>query len=402
MEKKMQKEYIKNEITYAFAVIAIISSYMFAAVSNNAVIVLCIVIIGYFCKYIKTNHLFITLDKGYFLLLLFCIFCFISSSWSVQPAYAYNAAFSYGSCIMIAIFLCEIFKNDKSAFNALYIAGIVVGILTVVLYGPSLVIKSILGISRIENTFCNVNLLGILFAYTILIAFYKMLHKKSGFYIPVMLAELALILATQSRKALIVVVMGIVGIYFLYTQKRISVISLIRLIIIIGIVILLMIYLSKFTAFSAVKERFEGLYAMFTGVGTLDGSSMLRKLYIEISMEQFWQHPILGIGMDNARTAIVQSTYRHNTYTHCNYVEMLCDGGVIGFVLYYSFHCYLFICFIKRRENWTVYSRLCLGFLLMIIILDYGMVSYTEKTNWICMVPVIVESWHLKRREKER
>lgn len=395
----MQREHIKSEITYLFAVIAIITSYLFASISNNAIIVLSIVFIGYLCKYIKTNHLFITLDKGYILLMFFCIFCFISSSWAVQPVYAYKAAFSYGTCIMIAIFLSEIFKSGRSAFHALYTTGVVVGILTVVLYGPSLIIKSILGVSRIENTFCNVNLLGILFAYTILIAFYQMLHKKSGIYIPVMLAELALILSTQSRKALIVVVIGMIGIYFLYTQKKISVVSIIRLLIITGIAILLLIFLSKFSAFNAFKERFEGLYAMFTGVGKLDGSSMLRKQYMEISMEQFRQHPVLGIGMDNARTAIIQSTYRHNTYTHCNYAEMLCDGGVTGIILYYSFHCYLIYCFIRKRENWTVYSRLCLGFLILILILDYGMVSYTEKTNWICMVPVIVESWHLKRKQ---
>lgn len=391
------KRYIEIKPTsYYISLLAVILCYALASMNNNAIIIIGVLLIALVVSKAKLN-----IEKKYLYLLLFAMYCFLSSTWAVNSSLAISAGISYSLCVIFFVLICNLFYDKGHLiFEIIYSTSIIIGLISIIYYKPSIIFQSIIGIARLENTFCNVNLLGILFSYGILISFYKFLKDKKLIHILVIGFELLMLLSTQSRKALIIVILGIVGIWFIYTEKRIQFKSFIRLIIIVLLTVLLIVFLSKFSLFNAINERLNGLKAIITGKGTIDGSSMLRLLYIDVGMAQFFKHPYLGIGMDNARTAIIKARYNHDTYTHCNYVEMLCDGGIVGAILYYSFHAYILIALIKHRKYWNKYSMFCFVFLLILLIMDYGMVSYAEKTNWLTIAPVFLEIRRLKYIKK--
>jgi O-antigen ligase len=339
-------------------------------------------------------------NKGYLLLIAFSLFCYVSSLWANEPAYAYEAMKNYTMCVIIFMLFVSVYEGrEENIFDAINIAGIIGAVIIALYYGPFVVWQAIWG-KRLPNDLINSNTLGLLCGYVILINFYKCLKDKNIIHIPIIIFELLMLLATQSRKALLVVVIGIAGICIIRNQKKINIFSIIKILLLVLILGGILYVVSQMSLFSSINERFDGLIAGLSGEGKVDGSTRLRLQYIEIGMEQFREHPLLGIGMDNSRTAIVKSLGKHNTYTHNNYVELLCDGGIVGLVIYYSFYLYLIIGLVCKREYWDEYSKICLGFLVILLIMDYGMVSFSEKVNWICLAPIYVENNRLYERKK--
>ena len=73
------------------------------------------------------------------------------------------------------------------------------------------------------------------------------------------------------------------------------------------------------------------------------------------------------------------------TYTHNNYVEMLVNFGLTGFVIYYLGYVLNFIKIIKMKRD-VNFSMKVLFFVLMsvIFIADIGTVTYYER--YVCII----------------
>ena len=139
----------------------------------------------------------------------------------------------------------------------------------------------------------------------------------------------------------------------------------------------------------------SGLIALITGKGKIDSSSVKRAAYIQIGIEQFLRTPIIGIGIGSTG-ALLQQYYGLDTYLHNNFVELLASGGIIGFLIYYSIHMHLLYDYFKYRRKDDPYLVLCVVFLMIQLIMEYGMVSYYSKTTYCYFLIFFLEARNLK------
>lgn len=132
-------------------------------------------------------------------------------------------------------------------------------------------------------------------------------------------------------------------------------------------------------------------------VGTTDKSLIERNYYMNEAMTLFAEHPAFGYGGNNFVTYMREKKYRHVAYSHNNYTEILCTLGVVGFVIYYSYWIWAIIKLIRIKRSTNddsvkKYSELFLSVLLLLLILDYGNVSYTLEFNMfiLCIVDIFI------------
>ena len=87
----------------------------------------------------------------------------------------------------------------------------------------------------------------------------------------------------------------------------------------------------------------------------------------------FWmEHPIFGGGEKyfGTRTSTIYG------YSHCNYTELLCNAGIIGFGIYYFPIFSNFFCTIRKKDS--IWAKLVVVFLITRLVLDWMQVTYSE------------------------
>jgi len=232
-----------------------------------------------------------------------------------------------------------------------------------------------LGVGLIEGW--NGNAIGLMAAQGALIGIYLFSQYKSKLTKIILLAGVIslsiMTMYTGSRTAFIVLVVGAV-LYFWIRHPT----KLFRNIIITLLVVCIAFYLimNVEVFYNVLGSRFEGLFALFGGEGTVDGSADIRNVFIENGIKWFSENPILGYGIGNYSELNGMATGRF-TYAHNNFIEIAVDLGVIGVFLYYSVYIYLVVKLFKNARNNSMYSLLFAS-LVASLISHYGNVAYYE------------------------
>ena len=155
-------------------------------------------------------------------------------------------------------------------------------------------------------------------------------------------------------------------------------------------------------ALSKVYERIYEIFEMLVGEGVRgENSAWIRFAYNELGIELFKQHPVLGIGINNA-SIYTQMYYGHNHYLHNNYIELLACGGFVGFTLYYAVYAYFLYSLWKYRIYRDHEYDICLILLLLNLVMDYGAVSYYNKDTYILLYIYWTKINQLKKQYKAR
>ena len=96
----------------------------------------------------------------------------------------------------------------------------------------------------------------------------------------------------------------------------------------------------------------------------------------------------IGNGLNAFQSEMFRINYSNVAYSHCNYTELLCNYGIIGFFVYYYYKCKLVLqIFNKKRKNKTTVFFLIV--LLISIVFEYGFVSYFTIFNQVLLLFVI-------------
>ena len=125
----------------------------------------------------------------------------------------------------------------------------------------------------------------------------------------------------------------------------------------------------------------------------IDASTNTRINMIKYGFEMFKSNPILGVGIGN------YAYYGYHiyglfaeVYSHNNYIEMLSNIGIVGFISYYFIPVYTCIKLRKLVNILTGRERILCAFLFVIMISrligDFGRVSYLDEIvqiiNMLC------------------
>jgi O-antigen ligase len=313
---------------------------------------------------------------------LFVVFTAFSTLWAIDSSRASSQFFT-----MVLIFICStvvswhfsLKKDVFSLIDAVKWAGYIVSIYSIFFYGFDYLLEAT-NSARLDNEFSNVNSIGLLAALACVFQVHQILYKRNRIISLILcIPAIMVVAATQSRKALLFLVVGVIGVIILKSlNRRLGVKTVIVAFAAVSASVVLIYLISKISIFDGIIERMDGLIASITGSGTVDSSTETRNKMVKVGFETFLDHPLLGIGIGNSYVITLEE-FSRSTYLHNNYIELLCCGGIVGMLCYYSLHAYIIYNLIKYRKNDKEAFAIGILWMFLMLVMDWGMVSYYSK-----------------------
>ena len=311
------------------------------------------------------------------------IFCIISAVWAWNSSNAISKGVTIFEILVCFSMLYMYYRNDTNVsrlLNAVKWSGYVVTIYAFMKYGFTTISDVINTGSRLENGFNNINSIALVASISLVIAVFQIVYGNRNISHLLCLPCVLFIAVSGTRKAIIFVVVSLTYILIQRFGSKNVVLNILKIIVVIGLLFSSLLLLSKLEIFQGVTHRMAGIISLITGNGVVESSAEKRFLYSKAAFDQFLNNPILGIGIDNCRY-IIGSNFGFETYAHNNYAELLCDGGIVGFVIYYSMHV---TCLKKLRKykKCDPLNVICIALILSILFNDIADVGYYAKMTY--------------------
>lgn len=236
------------------------------------------------------------------------------------------------------LFVYQYLKNTKTIrlFAYLtYLGYLFFAIVFSAYYAKELVV---LDFSRLGDAFGNVNGIGEFFAIGFAFSLYYGIIKKKYHNLLFSVVLLFLSGTTGSKAAILLVAVSLVIVVIVRfgLKKWYITISIIVGFVILGAIIL------NIPAFSFLQERIMKMFQVLSGTegSSSDGSTVSRLNMVYEGIYGFLQKPVFGWGHEGFRNEI--SSY--GKYSHNNYIDLLSNYGLVGFL---TFESIIFIPFFK-------------------------------------------------------
>ena len=203
---------------------------------------------------------------------------------------------------------------------------------------------------RIGDTFGNLNTVGGMFALASTILFYYIFKHKKWYFLLLIVEVLFAILTavTGSKSALVLFVLGfLINLYFLFGKKKI----IWYVITVIGFIVLFIVIL-LLPPFEVIKDRFIDMFLTLFSGASYDLSTAQRYNMFVDGVHLWLKNIFFGNGSQAFSILTSYGTYSHSTVS-----ELLCNFGLVGFILFY-------LSFIKMitRKNKSRFYPLILSF----------------------------------------
>ena len=311
----------------------------------------------------------------------FALFCLLTIFWARNYFFAMekaNTLFKIFICMTVLYSYYHKRPDIDVILKTVLWSGYKVSFYAIIHYGPS---RVLFNSARLYNEFLNVNSLGMLSSLTIIIHLYYIhFFKKYRDWFFLMIPLVFLIGSTQSRKAIIMLVVGYMFLIIFKNTDNIkkNLLPILRILFVAFMVVLVLVLLSQTDVFHGATTRMNDLIASFTGGES--HSTNLRKVYRELGWHQLQLTPLLGIGMGNGRLLALEAT-NHDCYLHCNYAEIAACGGVIGLISYYGIYLYILV---KEYKYLSVdkYAVIVVTIIFCKLLTDWGAVEYASKSTY--------------------
>lgn len=321
----------------------------------------------------------------YWSILLVCV-VFISRFWAANKDNAqtiFTTVLYNSLCFSCLVYL--LYKDKKRISLSLICVVIAPSILElrVVLLGGLLAFLDTRALGAISaNTVGMVGTFGVFSA----LALSRLNRNKIFLMFAVINGIISLLSA--SRKALMsIVAVAVLILIFNRNNGFIEKIWKLCIAVLCFIFVVLLMFDNPFL-YNLVGWRFEGMINGFLGVESqTDASTETRMELVEYGIEWFQSKPFSGYGGDNFRYLMsVQHSGQTAFYAHNNFIELLVDYGILGFVTYYSM--YVFLIF-KGLLNYKKISSTTISMICLIsgqLIMEYGMVDYYSRYTQLYIV----------------
>lgn len=281
--------------------------------------------------------------------------------------------------LFIQFFLVyNLFVKQEDAYDqllkSLYVAGIVLIGYSTYVYGFSEIISAMTGTDavRLGAEINQSNSFGMMNSTTVMVAFYYLLYKSRFklFHVAAIVSSFVLAMASGSRKALLMVCIGLLIMVF----KKYGWRKLYKFIAIGVVLIVVLTMVMKLPMFENITERMEGIKSLVKGeVG--DASAETRMEMIKDGWNVFKDRIVIGFGANNYKNVT-----RFRTYSHNNFIEVLVDFGLVGFALYYLIY---FRSFKNLWKSQTDAGKALFSIFLIRFLMEIAMVTYYSKLHWV-------------------
>lgn len=344
-------------------------------------------------------------SRAAYLIVMLLVIIFNNYNYA-SATHSYSVLYWYFTCFVITFLVINYVDSKEKIWfllKAYAIAGSAICAVVFSYYGLgvfSQAAESINGL-RIGSEYGNENGIALSGAFSVIFSLFILLNRKPRllgilFYSANILACLSLALLAASKKALALIFFGV---FFVIVSRgsgrEIFKKALYFLLAIIGVLLIYWV-LSNINAFWYVFQRVnEMLDTIFKGQGSY--SDRVRLDMIKIGLQAFGESPFIGNG-------VAYSYTQFSTYSHNNYVEILMNTGIVGFIAYYSSYAITLkrmVLNCNRSESlWGIMMLIAASFLL----LELGLVDYYTRYFQILlsMVSVYTARLHEKTSRKSR
>lgn len=292
------------------------------------------------------------------------------------------------------VWLSKVKSNDLLVFfgKCCVIASIPIVILIFMLTGLSMVSEG----ERLGSEDFNLDGNTIAVHMLFLIFFSLILYKKKRewrFITLVMMAiMLFLIFVSGCRRAIIGFILVILS-YFLSFGGKHKMKSLFQIFLVLAVISYLLINVEIF--YDIAGYRMEkifinlGLMSDSKSFDSYDYSAEIRGQMIPIAFLMFMANPIIGNGYAFFITHSGLNILTQNYSTHNNYLEILVNYGILGFVLYYSIIFYILYGLFKyRKQSWL--NSFLLSFLLIhLLVIEPTTVNFCNYSVFYIMYYIL-------------
>lgn len=321
----------------------------------------------------------------------FTAYCFATVLWAYQPNRALTQMVTQVQLLLLLLFTFWAMNDGVTLMDylkALYVSGFGMLIFLVVRQGGIMqYINAMLAGERMGGAYANPY--GMVFGNAALCAAYYMILRGRKKHLISLLLFTFFALSSASRKAMLMIVIGVVAISVLhYGWNRIyrTLLAGIALVFV-GYFILRLPY------FSEIRERFLNLIT-----GEQDMSDIERNQMVKLGLDLFQEKPVFGYGIGNYAALCFRETYSHN-----NYVELLVSGGVIALVMYYLMPLVPALGLLegkRRNEKIEPLHLMLYTWLTVELVFGVAMVQLYNKNSWLLMGVLMAEAAHApyKRR----
>ena len=228
---------------------------------------------------------------------------------------------------------------------------------------------------RIGWEFENPNTIGTFMTLGISLSAYVVLFKDGKWrFIYVVPAGTFLLvgLTTGSRTFLISIFILAIAFLLFKFKKHIFV----ALFAIISIVAIAIILINTLPFLATIKYRIDDTLKIFDS-GVASGSTLERVLWQKYGFYLASRRIFFGFGESGFAFASGVKTY-----THGNFTEMLCDFGIIGFLLFYAFNIGpAFISFLTNKKD----REYVITILIVMLVNGFLTVYYYDKSTYVIM-----------------
>lgn len=300
----------------------------------------------------------------------------LSIFWTLDQNYTMNFVRTAFAQMIIMIPLSMLIRNKNDLF--LFLKLVVFAILVTSVYLFVSIDRSIIGQTRISDEGWNANNIGMMTAIAIVLSLAIIKNGvKKCYYLLYLLTICFLIYVcvfTGSRKSFFILIVGTAFYIYLATQKR-------KTLVLPGMIAFVLIsyflVMNQPELFKVLGIRIEGLLNQLTGEGVVDRSTWLRMLMIDNGITWFRQKPFIGYGMNNYKVLLGEAVGLL-TYAHNNYIELLVGVGIIGTAIYYYIYVHTIRRLLKSVHSKDLMAVLFFVLMLVMLIIDYGLVSYSS------------------------
>lgn len=330
--------------------------------------------------------------------ILFCFFACLTMLWALDETKVLNVFASVPIILFTAVVLGEYIitaERWNKALNFLIVAGVVTSVRCLLYtdlfsllsyYNRNMFAKELLSAGLSYNEFTTP------MALICIIAVYLVYKKsKKRYAIAYGVITLTLIIS-GSRKAIVVAILGLIFVSLLYKRNGST---LKKILIITGVVVA--VYMSLMyipVLYNAVGDIMQQMFDSLLGDNSsvTDPSLIGRAFFRKKAWEIFFDHPILGVGINNFSTVMEQINYSQTLYAHNNFLELLADGGIIGFCMYYWIYIkeLLSSTLSYMHKSHTSPAVLVMSIFICLLIMEYGQITYYKISAQLIIAAIVI------------
>lgn len=289
--------------------------------------------------------------------------------WGEYVNSARNVNYSFSRLILPMILCMDLCVKDRKRVNELLVSflyamtlfAIIATVTTPIAYWGN--DSKYGGITMVQR-----NLASFMFVLGFAVSLYlaKLYYKR--YYLCSLILFIANLI-TGSRKGVIQValVMAIYGLFEGNLRDKIKYIRVILILAIIGVVV--------FMNNPWLQDKFGERFLAIFDDSIEDSSKDNRDMFAVIAWLSFLDKPIFGNGYDGF-AVINQSITGTKVYSHSNYLELLCDYGLVGTLIYYFNYFKAIVLSFKYKKD--PLAKLIVYSVIPAMIIEYGQIVYAQ------------------------